>query len=83
MICSSLKEALPSSDFQGSVSCDLEVQRIEAQGIKAGERCMTHNVWVIINSPTLHFYQDFVLWERAHNNGTSMAPSFKIQERIK
>lgn len=44
---------------------------------------MTHNVWVIINSPTLHFYLDFVLWECINNNVTSMAPSLKIQERIK
>lgn len=44
---------------------------------------MTHNVWVIINSPALHFYLDFVLWEHIQNNVTSMAASIKIQERIK
>lgn len=38
---------------------------------------------VIINSPPLHFYLDFVLWEHIHKNVTSMVPSLKIEERIK
>lgn len=82
-ICSGLKAALPRSDFQGSVSCDLKCKELRHKEWKAGELCMTHKVWVIINSPTLHFYLDFVLWEHIHNNVTSIAPSLKIQERIK